>query len=350
MKVAVISTGVFKVPCTGYAGLEHLAWQIARGLAEKGHEVTLMAPEGSYCPNVSMFFIGPERTWDESRAYDSYWRTLPSFDVIIDHTWSKFSYLLKMEGALKSPVLGVMHAPVNTMIQSLPPNVEKPCFVCISKDQKNHFEALFNAEARVAYNGVDLDFYRNTGCRRSHRFLFLARFSTIKAPDIAIEVARKSDVGLDLIGDTSITNEPELYNKCKGACDGEKIRMVGPKTRGECVHWFSKSFALLHPNQRFREPFGLAPVEAMACGTPVIAWKYGAMKETVGEGISGYLCKSVSEMVERVKAVQENFDIRSEVGIRNRVRCVDWVSQFSLQRMIDRYDKLIREAVDAGGW
>ena len=59
-----------------------------------------------------------------------------------------------MEGRLKVPVLCVLHAPVDTMLKSLPPGVDKPCFVCISEDQRNHFEALFNQEARVCHNGI----------------------------------------------------------------------------------------------------------------------------------------------------------------------------------------------------
>ena len=183
MRICIISTCVFKIPVAGYSGLEHLAWLIAKGLAEKGHEVSVVAPEGSSCPGAKIIAAGPERTWDEKTSFGNYWKELLTQDAIIDHSWLKHSYLLKGEGTLKCPVLGVMHAPVNTMYQSLPPNVEKPCFVCISQDQANHFNALFApAEARVAYNGIDLDFYKPLNIPRSDRFLFLARFSSVSLP------------------------------------------------------------------------------------------------------------------------------------------------------------------------
>lgn len=380
MKIAVISSTVFPCPPPGYSGLEQLAWLQAKGLAEKGHEVYLVAPDGSTCPGVRVVATGPPGRWDEKAAYGgfryptgrkvlnehgqevdeavtvpAYWPLLLEVDAVIDNSWAKWAYVLKAEGRMKAPVLGVMHAPVNTMYQSLPPGVDRPCFVCISRDQTAHFDALFSpVTARTCHNGVDPDFYRRIpGVRRSDRFLFLARFSSIKGADLALEACRRAGVGLDLVGDTSITNEPQYFEYCKSLCDGERLRMVGPATRGECVHWFSRAYCMLHPNQRFREPFGLAPVEALLCGCPVLAWDYGAMRETVG-GLGDYwLVDSVDELAERVKGLAAAdgpfaHDLAGEDGFR--ARCREYAERFSVRNMVDRYDELVREAVDGGGW
>ena len=364
MRVAVVSSTVFPCPPSGYAGLEAIAYHIAAGLVRKGHRVSLIAPEGSRLDSGELILTGPPGTWDEARAFQHYRGELHKFDCVIDHSWTKPAYLLKADGSLKCPVLGVMHAPVNTMYQSLPP-VAKPCFVCISQDQANHFNALFApAQAKVAYNGIDLDFYKPIeGVKRSNRFLFLARFSTIKGPDLAIEACRKAGVGLDLIGDTSITNEPEFFRRCEELCDWtpqrikaetvysgkprEKwVRMVGPASRGECVWWFSQAHCLLHPNQRFREPFGLAPVEAMACGCPVVAWDNGAMRETVGKDV-GWLVRSFDELVSAVQSLAHPL---SSTGQKQREATREWASQFSIQNMVDRYESLCHEAIQGGGW
>ncbi len=356
MKICVISSSVFAVGnngLPGYGGLEVIAFFQAKGLAELGHKVSLVAPNGSSCPGVTVIPCGPAGQWNEQQSYATYWHHLPEFDVICDHSWQKWSYLLKQEGRLQAPVLGVLHAPVNTMYQSLPPGVDKPCFVCISKDQASHFEALFSRQARVAYNGIDLDFYKPikpVGGRRSSSFLFLARFSTVKGPDIAIEACRKAEVGLDLVGDTSITNEPELFNKCKAMCDVKLpaygkplIRMVGPATRAETVHWYSDAHCMIHPNARFREPLGLAPLESQACGAPVLAWRYGAMSETVKHGETGFLVDSFDELVGLLKA--------GAVDGLDRVRCRDWVaSKFTVAMMAYRYQQLCEEAIQSGGW
>lgn len=349
MKICVISTGIFQLNSSGglsgYGGLEQIAWECARGLAARGHEVALVAPEGSTCPDVVIIPNGPVGNGDEFRSYNTYWSALPQFDVIIDHSWQKCSYMLKGEGVLRAPVLGVLHAPVRTMYQSLPPNVEKPSFVCISQDQANQFEAFHEVPARVCHNGIDLDFYKPMKIPRSNRFLFLARFSSIKGPHIAIKACKEAGKELDLIGDTSITNEPQYLEMCKAECDGKQLRLVGPATRGECVFWFSQAHALLHPTFSFREPYGLAPVEAMACGCPVLAPDYGALRETIIHGETGWLVNksSVSDYNKLVRDLPE-------ITPQMRERCRDNVQRFSISNMIRRYEELCVEAVDTGGW
>lgn len=363
MKIAIISTPIFKLSNSGglsnYGGLEQIAWEQAKGLAALGHIVSLIAPDNSECPGVEIIPIGPAGMVDEARAYggfpdikegdivrrkahQGYWQHLLEVDCIIDHSWQKFSYQLKMEGKLKAPVLGVCHAPVNTMYQSLPP-VEKPCFVCISQDQANHFEALFSKKARVAYNGFNTTLYSPMSIKRTDRFLFVARFSTIKGPDLAIEACKKVGVGLDLIGDTKITNEPDYLKKCIGMCDEKQIRFHGGASRGDCVRWYSQAHCFVHPNMRFREPFGLAPVEANACGLPCIAWDNGAMRETIRDGETGWLVSSMDELVEAINTAKE--PIPQEI----RNQCRENASRFSVENMAKRYEELIYEAVD-GGW
>ena len=359
MRIAVISTPVFPCPPVGYSGLEFLAWQQAKGLAAKGHQVALFAPDGSHCEGAVIVPIGPPGSWNEKQAYGKYWQHLlgpngeDAFDVIIDNSWQKWAFSLKLEGRIKAPLLAVCHAPVNTMHQSLP-DPGMVSFVCISKDQASHFEALFSRECRYVYNGVDTSFYQPLNVPRTNRFLFLARFSTIKGPLLAIEACKAAGVGLDLIGDTSITNEPEYLEKCKRACDGKQIRLIGPATRSECVYWFSQAHCLLHPNfpapklghPGFREPFGLAPVEAQLCGTLVIAGNFGACRETIKHGETGWIVKSMDDLIETIKI------FGGEVGFRKerRERCREWASQFSIEAMVSGYEKLCQEAIQTGGW
>jgi len=119
MKIAVISTTIMTLPIPGYGGLEQLAWLIAKGLAGKGHQIMLVAPHGSDTV-ANMELHGTTLREPEKQAYSGYWHKLPNFDAIIDHSWEKWSYILKIEGKLKAPVLGVCHAPVHTMYNSPP--------------------------------------------------------------------------------------------------------------------------------------------------------------------------------------------------------------------------------------
>jgi glycosyltransferase involved in cell wall biosynthesis len=341
MKICIISTTVIACPPPGYSGLEQLAWQHAVGLAARGHGVMLVAPKGSSVPagvDLHETTLGEP----EKQAYSGYWHKLPGFDCVIDSSWEKWSYVLKMEGKLKAPVLGVLHAPVHTMYGS-PPPVEKPCLVAISKDQAEATKEHLGREARVAYNGVDPDFYKPTGGTRNGRYLFLARISAIKGPHIAVDVAKNCGIPLDVVGDDKLTGEPDLVARIKEQCTlWPTFRYVGPQTREQCVGWFNRSKALLHPNQTYREPFGLAPVEAQLCGLPVIAWDNGAMRETVRHGETGFLVRSQGEME---TLVREN-----AVASIKPERCREWANQFSYAAMIDRYEELCLEAVASGGW
>lgn len=269
--------------------------------------------------------------------------------IFCHNSWEKWAYILKTEGKLKAPVLGVLHAPVNTMYGELPP-VEKPCIVCISNDQADHFKALFNKDCRVCHNGIDLEFYKDANVPCTDRFLFLARFSSIKGPDLAIKACLEAGVGLDLVGDTSITNEPQYFEECKRLAETGRpgqIRIVGPATRGECVYWFSQAHCMLHPNLNFREPLGLAPLESQACGCPVIAWDYGAMRETVRHGETGFLVKSFEGLVSYIHAFNQKTPHGRDVM---RQTAVDWAQTYSVQNMINRYEELCLEAVRTGGW
>lgn len=348
MRIGVVSATVFPCPPPGYSGLEMIAWQCARGLAERGHEVSLIAPDGSHCPGCKVVSTGPAGL-DEKMAFGRYVHALDEHDVIIDHSWQKWSVIQRARGELRAPVLQVMHAPINTMM-STPPPLEKPCFVCISRDQAEHLKALFNLTARVAYNGIDLDFYRPIpNVRRTKRFLFLGRFSTIKGADLAIRACKEVGVGLDLIGDTTITNEPDYLKQCQEMADGKQIRIVGGQCRDNCVWWYSQAHAFIHANQRFREPFGLAPVEAMACGLPVIAWDYGAMRETISAGETGLLVNTFEDLVSSVETLQ-NLNDEEGPTIAERERCRRWASQFSVQAMAGGYEALCKEAMQTGGW
>lgn len=373
MRIAVISTNVFATsnPATGvpgYSGLEVIAWQCAQGLAKRGHQVILIAPDGSVCDGCQVFHTGPAGTFDEresyggnpKRNYGGYWPVLLQTEVCIDHSWQKWAYMLKAEGRLKSPILGVCHAPVDTMFKELPP-VEKPCMVCISDDQRDHFQGLWNRPAKTCYNGVDLSFYKPLGIPRSDRFLFLARFSSIKGADLAIKACLDAGVGLDLIGDTSITHEPDYFKECQRLSQkespnwdkskGKQIRLIGSVGRGEAVWWFSQAFAMLHPNQRFREPFGLAPVEALACECPVVAWRNGAMEETIIDAETGKLVDSYDELVQTIKYLQFNDPVHGDKAADYyRKHCRAQAEKFSVENMCLRYEELCLEAIRTGGW
>jgi glycosyltransferase involved in cell wall biosynthesis len=152
----------------------------------------------------------------------------------------------------------------------------------------------------------------------------------------------RTGIGLDLVGDDKITGEPEYAKECvEKASQLEGAKYHGGAPREKCVEWFSQAKALLHMNQLFREPFGLAPVESQMCGCPVIAFDNGAMRETIKHGETGFLVKTPEEVIELVKT--------DAVKKLKPERCREWASQFSIENMVKRYEELCKEAIE-GGW
>lgn len=340
MKICVISTTILPVPLAGYGGLEQIAYLCAQGLSRKGHEVLLIAPGDSKPPagvELHRTTVGES----EQAAYSGYWQRLPGYDAIIDHSWNKWSYILKIEGKLKAPILGVCHAPIHTMYGSAPP-VLRPCLVAISDDQAVAISEHLGIVARACHNGIDLDFYRaKPSITRTERYLFLARMSRVKGPHLAVDLAKRLRFNLDLVGDDALTGEPELAQRLRSE-SRHNITYHGGVSRERSVEFFSSGKALLHMNQIFREPLGLAPLEAQACGMPVIAFDNGAMRETVRHGESGFVCKTLSEVEDLIRA-DATREIRADA-------CRASAERFSIKKMTDRYESLCVEAVEGGGW
>lgn len=343
MKIAVISTTVLpSLPPSkgGYGGLEPLAWQQAAGLAKRGHQVLLVAPKGSEgAPGVELHETTPCES--EKAAYSGYWQRLLEVEAVIDNSWTKWSYILKSEGRLKGPVLGVLHTTVNTMYNK-PPPVPKPCLVAISKDQAGHVYGHLGIRARTIYNGVDLSVYRSSGASRNERYLFLARISRLKGPHVAVGAAQATGVPLDVVGDDRLVEDLDYAKKIKESCDPPDIVYHGEKKRSDCVKFFSKARALLHCAMCFREPFGLTMIEAAACECPVIAFDHGSLREVVSHGETGFLVRTPEEMEDLIR--------QNAVKSIKPEACLSWAERFSNDRMIDGYETAILEAVQNGGW
>jgi glycosyltransferase involved in cell wall biosynthesis len=344
VKICVISSTV--LPClplddpqNGYNGLEQIVWSLSAGLARRGHDVMLVAPNGSK-PPPGVTLHGTTQGESETAAYSGYWQKLPEYELIIDQSWEKWSYILKIEGRLNVPILGVVHAPVHTMY-SRPPPVLLPCIVALSNDQADNVSELWGVPARVAYNGIDLSHYKSNGAKRSDRYLFLARMSRIKGPHLAVDIARSQRIKLDLVGDDRITGEPELAQRMTMLAK-HNIAYHGGVSRTRTVEFFSTAKALLHPAFAFREPFGLSIVEANACGCPAIVSDHGALRETVKHGETGFVVKTVAEMEELVRS-----DAVSEISSD---ACRANAERFSIEKMVKRYEELCTEAIDTGGW
>jgi glycosyltransferase involved in cell wall biosynthesis len=203
-------------------------------------------------------------------------------------------------------------------------------FVCIS-DFQGRQQKLPNW--RTIHHGVDLNRYRLIETKQDY-LCFLGRIAPVKGVHLAIEVAKKAGLPLKIGGQVQPIYGDYYDQQVKPHVDGKFIEYVGEVDLAAKNELLGHARAMLFPIQ-WHEPFGLVMIEAMACGTPVLALPGGSVPEVVAEGLSGHICRSVEEMAERARTLTLN-----AAKIRGYV-----AERFTVERMTADYVALYRELV-----
>jgi predicted SAM-dependent methyltransferase/glycosyltransferase involved in cell wall biosynthesis len=319
LRIGLISTQFFGVPPTGYSGLERVVWDLAMGLSKLGHYVRIFGPEGSKnVPNGSVVITGPaydtvKSNWEQAEklGYEVCKDKLDDLDIVHGHNWFGIEYASR----IKNPKIKICHTHHGHMdpgywLHSRPPFMLN--FIGISKFmQKEYISQGMNSE--YAYNGVDMTKYKFKE-NKGDRLIFIGRLDTFKQPHVAINVAKRLGMTLDIFGGSFVQDKKYLED-IKALCDGKQIVMHLDASQGEKVQYLQDAKCLLFPSKML-EPFGLVAIEAMACGTPVVALDDGAIREVIGE--KALIAKDEDQMVEMVSDVNRypHVDLRKFVNDR----------------------------------
>lgn len=349
MKIALVSSFIIRTPPTGgYGGLERVVYWLGKSLVEMGHDVTLIASRGSYLEGAEVVETveAPERVnvdWLEleREAYYKYKHLLKDQMIIHDHSWFLAPYLYKREENPDIKILHTHHSYIN--FRTLP--VAKPNFVALSKFHSYALSRqLLGSTWRYCYNGIPVEEFRYSGDREDF-YVFLGRISRVKAPDVAIKVARDAGVKLYVIGGDKFVDDPSYVDMVKTLCDGEQIIYLGEQPRETVIDYLSRAKALLFTNDPllFKEPFGLVAAEANASGCGCIAINNGAVAEVVRHGVTGFVVQSPEDMAEVIKT-----GLIEEI---NPANCRRWVERnFSRQVMAKNYLSLYRDVLEGMEW
>lgn len=298
---------------------EFVVAHLLHGLKEKGHQVTLIDSAAKLRLNgvdpallasdYDVIHSHVDFLQAESFAYGDVPRltTLHAFAADAAHD-------LRSDASLK-PLREIRNGPL----------------VAISETQRQAAQEL-NWVATV-YNGVPLE----TFAFKSHPGQYLAFWGCISPddrPDLAIRIAIASGVPLKMVG--SIADQDYFQSFIKPHIDHVFIDYLGEPSQVDRPQFFGKALALLVPGES-RRPFALAAVEALTCGTPVLARPFGANAELSLDGVTGYVRESVFELAALVMKL-ESFD-RSKCRIFAE-------NHFSLDRMCDQYLSLYQDAIE----
>jgi len=252
------------------------------------------------------------------------------FDIVHNHCLSAGPALARLVGTPCVSTLHYLH-PISRAFPDHP-------YVAVSRAQQAAVPEL--NILRVVYNGVDCSLYPVVEAKSDY-LLFMGRIDPKKGPDLAIQVARSLGARLVLAGPPPTEDMQEFFDHRIRPHLGARVEYVGEARGQQKVDLLAHAICLLLP-LRWEEPFGLVAVEAMACGTPVVALRRGALPELVRHGETGYIVDTLDQMVQ---AVQRSDAIRPW-------QCREVVErEFSSSRMADAYLEVYRGLLEgrAGG-
>lgn len=359
MRILIVSTLKRRIGPDIFASRSRIIFQLASILATKGHQVSLLGTGDSQIPGVKIITVLEKGWTDLPPVENSFLRDISSliklnnkilevaheFDVIHNHTYPDYFPSI-VEKDLKIPLVTTLHALYDDYMDDLLSTFSKTNFVALS----NVYKALYKKTKieKVIYNGVDTNLYSYS--EKSEDYLLWigrlpkgkredGRFIDPKGVGSAIKLAKETGQRLFLLGPCE---DKEFFDKDVKPYLDEKIQWVGQVSPEQSVP-IEKVVSLMRNAKAFLmtinqdEPFGLVMVEAMSCGTPVIAYDHGSVPEIVRDGLTGFVVEPNEGVGGLKKALYRINTIKRE-DCRKHVE-----ENFAVEKMVKSYEELYKE-------
>ena len=327
MRIAIIAPPWVPVPAPAYGGTEAVLDQLARGLQQAGHDVLLVCHPHSQCPVEKVSVVPAEDTVRMGRASIELEHAIGAYalvqqcEVVHDHTLAGPVYAARFpELAVVTTNHNAFTRTYNALYAAVAPQV---AVVAISKSHATSTHVPVDA---VVYHGVDIaDF--PIGAGDGGYVALLGRMAANKGVHRAIAVARAAGLPLKIAAKMREPHERAYFEEFVEPHLGDDVHYLGEVDAAGKLELLASAAALVNPIE-WREPFGMAMLEALACGTPVVGCPQGAAPEIVEHGITGYLGDSDDELVAGLRALDRI----------DRGRCRESVRQkFSVEQMVAGY-------------
>jgi glycosyltransferase involved in cell wall biosynthesis len=336
MRVAQIAPLCEAVPPRLYGGTERVVAHLTEALVEQGHEVTLFA-SGDTVTSAKLVATRalPLRLDPASLKSDlashltllhEVRRRADEFDVLHFHIDLLHFALFEH---MPERTLTTLHGRLD--IADLQQVYERwPAYrlVSISDHQRTHLPGA-NWHATV-YHGMSPRGYKYSAQGSGGYLAFLGRISPEKRPDRAIEIAKAAGVPIRIAAKVDEVDRAYFEQRIRPMLDHPLVTYIGEIGDEQKSDFLGQARALLFPID-WPEPFGLVMIEAMACGTPVIAWRCGSVPEIVEHGVTGWIVDDIGQAVAAVDAVRHLS--------RSRIRAA-FEQRFTAHAMATRYSQL----------
>lgn len=375
MKIGIIASIWIKTPPSGYGfgAQEYLAYSIAEGLVKKGHDVTLFASGDSHT-SAKLISITPQQVVDidfpDTRIKDMYelmnlsegFKPKYNFDIIHNHL---LPYGLVFSNISTTPTVHTLHHAI----------YETKAEIFLYKKYKDaNYISISNSQQKIipdlnyistVYNGIDTSFYTFKEKPEKDYMLYIGRMKKYKGIHTAIKLSKETGIKLIIAAPMPIITQPDYHevieyweNEIKPNLDTGYIEYVGTIHGDEKRSIIQNAKVLLFPVER-EEPFGITVIEAMSCGTPVIAYAMGAIPELVLDSKTGLLVNlSDSNLKGEWKIIESSYEgIKNAVGklysmpeeeYKNlRLNARKHVeSKFTVERMVNKYEEVYKMVLE----
>ena len=322
MRVAMLAPPWIAVPPPAYGGIEQVLALLAKELTERGHEVTLFAApgtrseaavlsplEGPHPDEIQMSLYEADHVASAFARVDE---QDPPFDVLHDNCgFTAFAFADRID----TPVLHTLHGPFTPETSAFyARHAGKAAAVALSRYQAEQAPDELEIVAVIGNPIVVAEFpFRD---QKDDYLLWIGRLNDDKGPQRAIAAAREAGAPLVLAGPVQPGEEEFFAREVEPLLDGDGISYVG-EVGEDKAELYAGAKALLMPI-RWAEPFGLVMTEAMACGTPVIAFPEGSAPELVLDGETGFVVQDEHEMAAAVGRLGEIDPARCRDSARER--------------------------------
>lgn len=394
LRVAIIATPWIKIPPVGYGGIEAVLDGLVEGLVKNDVEVEVFGVAQRQLHGVKVHTLYKEEQY--KHIYRPVFEAMPiliahieyalkkiledgNFDVIHDHNGFLGPQVLKWatQNPKCPPVVHTFHGPEFSPARKDDPQTgepsNRPAWEMIGSAKKLYYvgisdslisgapKELQKSLLKTVYNAVDLSQFPYVENKKNY-YITLGRFTGDKGQHIAAKYAAKYRARLRMAGSVvDITNGRKLLMEIanplspyRGQPDfryysdkilpytirNPRITFTGNIAGKKKMKFLSEARALLFPIQ-WEEPFGMAVIEALACGTPVVAMRRGAMPEIIEHGVNGFLCDTEEEFGEYMKRVDEIDPAKCRESVEKK-----FSSDVMAKQYIQRYETAIRRSAN----
>jgi glycosyltransferase involved in cell wall biosynthesis len=334
MRIAQVAPLTEAVPPKLYGGTERVVAYLTDALVELGHDVTLFA-SGDSQTKADLHAVWPRAVRLDSGVTDYFVplfmqlevvaRRAHEFDIIHAHL-DYFGYPMLLR--LPTPSLTTLHGRLDLPeLPALYGVYDEVPVVSISNSQR--FPLSQPNYVATVHHGLPKDLLKK-GPGAGGYLAFLGRISPEKAPDAAIRIAASAGIPLKIAAKIDKVDQEYFKSTIEPLLSGGGVEFVGEIAENQKSEFLGNASALLFPIA-WREPFGLVMIEAMACGTPVIAYNNGSVPEVLEEGVTGFIVENERQAVDAIAKI--------DMLDRDRIRA-EFDRRFTAHHMAQNYLKL----------